>query len=170
MSKRRVMLALGAIFGCCLSWCLSSGCVTTKRALIEPAPVLNKSAQSIFDLPIYRADIHGYRMHEALDRLSEAVEATSKGQLRFVFQISWLKPREYMRKYGGLAAWPIPNPLNPFVHFQGANIDLRTIINSLCRQSGWTYDEVITPVGYVFTVRERRGAGPSTKSESTATP
>jgi len=131
---------------------------------------LNKSAQSIFDLPIYRADIRGYRMYEALDKLSKAVETTSNGHVRFVFQISWLKPREYMRKYGGLAAWPIPNQLNPFVHFQGANIDLRTVIDSLCRQSGWTYDEVITPVGYVFTVKERPGAGPNTKSDSTARP
>jgi hypothetical protein len=33
-------------------------------------------------------------------------------------------------------------------------------VDSLCRQSGWTYDEVITPVGYVFIVRERREVFP----------
>jgi hypothetical protein len=149
---------------------VTNGGTTTKRAIIDPAPALNKSAQSIFDLSIYRADIRGYRMYEILDKLSEAVEIASKGQLRFVFQISWLKPQEYMRKYGGLAAWSIPDQLNPFVHFQGANIDLRTIIKSLCRQSGWTYNEVITPVGYVFTVRERPRADRNTTSEPKTTP
>jgi hypothetical protein len=164
------MLWLGGVFVYCLLWPVSSGGSTTKRAVIDPAPALNKSSQTIFDLSIYRADIRGYRMHEALDKLSEAIERASKGQLRFVFQLSWLNPQEYMRKYGGLAAWPIPSQLNPFVHFQGANIDLRTIIKSLCRQSGWTYNETITPVGYVFTVRERPRTGSSTKSECTAIP
>lgn len=163
-TNRRGMLRLVTTFVCCLFWSLTNGGITTKRAIIHPAPDLNKSAQSIFDLSIYRADIRGYRMHEALDKLSNAVEIASKGKLRFVFQISWLKPQEYMRKYGGLAAWPIPNQLDPFVYFQGANIDLRTVINSLCQQSGWTYNETITPVGYVFTVRERPRAGPNTKS------
>ena len=142
-----------------LVWCLllpiTNADTPTKRAVIEAAPALTKSAQSIFDLSIYRADIRGYRMHEALEKISKAVEIASNSKLRFVFQISWWKPQEYMRKYGGLAAWPIPKPLNPFVQFHGANIDLRTIIKSFCRQSGWTYDESITPVGYIFTIREK---------------
>jgi hypothetical protein len=168
MIKRRAVLDLAAILACLLS-APSSGCVTTKRAIIEPAPALNKNTRSIFDLPVYRVDIRGYRMYQALDTLAQAVEARSNGQVRFVFQISWLKPREYMRKYGGLAAWPIPDPLNPFVHFQGTNVDLRTIINSLCQQSGWAYDEVITPVGYVFTVRESPGVGRDRNRDGTAT-
>lgn len=162
------MLDLATILACLLS-VPSHGCVTTKRAIIEPAPALNKNARSIFDLPVYRVDIQGYRMYEALDKLAQAVKAQSNGRVRFVFQISWLKPQEYMRKYGGLAAWPIPDPLNPFVHFQGVNVNLRTIINSLCQQSGWTYDEVITPVGYVFTVRESPRVGRTMKGDGTAT-
>jgi hypothetical protein len=153
--KERSVLPLAGIFLCYLISAVSGRGMMTERAIIDPAPSLNRTGESIFDLSVYRADIRGYRMHEALDKLSEAVDRASKGQLRFVFQISWLKPREYMQKYGGVAAWPIPDSLNPFVHYQGANIDLRTIIRSLCRQSGWTYSETITPVGYVFTVRER---------------
>ena len=157
-----------AIFACLLS-APSGGCVTMKRAIIEPAPVLNKNARSIFDLPVYRVDIRGYRMYEALGKLAQAIEAHSNGEIRFVFQISWLKPQQYMRKYGGLAAWPIPDSLNPLIHFQGVNVDLRTIINSLCHQSGWTYDEAITPVGYVFTVRELSGVARKTNRSGKAT-
>src|SRR5947209_4525759 len=117
MIKRRAMLDLAATVACLLS-AASNGCVIAKPAIIESAPTLNKNARSIFDLSVYRVDIQGYRMYDVLDKLAQAVKARSNGELRFVFQISWLKPQEYMQKYGGLAAWPIPDPLNPFVHFQ----------------------------------------------------
>jgi hypothetical protein len=168
MKTDRGAFWLGAMIVCCLLSAITSGDIEAKRAVIDPAPALSKSGQCIFDLSIYRADIRGYRMVEALDKLSQAVKTASNDQLRFVFQISWLKPQEYMRKYGGLAAWPLPDQLNPFVHYEGVNIDLRTIIKAFCRQSGWTYDETVTPVGYVFTVREKPRRRPNAKSNGTA--
>jgi hypothetical protein len=136
---------LWPVLAYCFVCCAELGCVTTKRATIEPAPVLSKTENSILDLPINRVDIHGYRMHEALDKLAKAIETSSKGKYRFVIVTTWIKAKEYSQKYGSAdiaGKWPTPNP---YVHFQGINTNLRAVIDSLCQQSGWKYES--TPIG-----------------------
>jgi hypothetical protein len=146
MNRLKTRPRLWAILAYSLICCTDFGCVTTQRAIIEPAPNLPKAAHSILDLPINRVDIHGYQMRSALDKLSDSIEATSHGQYRFVVVTTWIKASEYARKYGveHVTEWPYPNP---FVRFQGVNTNLRTVLDSLCQQSGWKYDPEITPIG-----------------------
>jgi hypothetical protein len=173
MNRLKTLSSSWTILVYCLVCCTELGCVTTKRAAIEPAADLSKKARSIFDLPIYRVDIRGYRMYEALDELSKAIERASHGRVRFVFQLSSIggarEAREWLQKYGTTPVWPIPGPLNPYVSVRAENTNLRRIVDSLCQQSGWIYNEAITPVGYVFIVRERPEVSPTPNPKVRAT-
>jgi hypothetical protein len=158
MNRLKTLPDFCTILAYCLVCCTHSGCAEERHAIIQPATAFPKSG-AVFDLPIYRVDIRGYRMYEALEELSKAIEGTSRRRFRFVFQLTSVggprEAREWLQKYGTAPVWPIPDALNPFVYVEAENTNLRRIVDSLCRQSGWTYNEVITPVGYVFIVREK---------------
>ena len=69
------------------------GCGTTKDITILSSPVQPPDARDILDLPVSRVEIRGYRMQEALAKISEAVRQRSGGSLHFYYGLASSKSR-----------------------------------------------------------------------------
>ena len=86
-------------------------------------------------------------MHEALEQLADAIQAASRGEVRFIYATSWKNQSRYAKIYASPEQWPSPDPL---VHISASNVRLQTVLDVLCQQSGWSYQ--FTPMGMRFLV------------------
>jgi hypothetical protein len=131
----------------CLIFPVANSCFTPRRAIVQPSPAVKEGRQPLLALELKRVEIQGYHMHEALEKLADAIQATSRGKVRFIYTTSWKNQLRYTRIYTSPEQWPSPDPL---VHINASNVRLQTVLDILCQQSGWSYE--FTETGMRFLV------------------
>lgn len=131
----------------CLIFSTANSCVTPRRAIVQPDPAVREGRDPLLTLELKRVEIQGYHMHEALEKLADAIQAASRGKVRFVYTTSWKNQLRYTRIYRSPEQWPSPDPP---VHINASNVSLQTVLDILCQQSGWSYE--FTETGMRFLV------------------
>jgi hypothetical protein len=97
-----------------------------------------KGRPGILDLRLEQVVLLDIRMERALVELADGIAASTNRMVQFAVIIE--NSRDPMDR--------IPKR-DPKVRFEGSNVTLRQVIDSLCQQSGWSYARV--PPGYAFT-------------------
>ena len=101
-----------------------------------------KGTPTILDLRLERVVISDVKMEKALFLLADGIASATHGKVHF--SILTENSRDYMDR--------IPKR-DPKIHFEGTDVYLRQVVDSLCRQAGWSYAKV--PPGYLFTDSDR---------------
>jgi hypothetical protein len=134
MSARSHIVGVSA----CLAAAIAlSGCAAeTQIVLASSVPPLQRE---LLDVRIASVTIEGTRMHEALGKLSEQIRNQSGGKLVFEYNMGL-----ELEKH------------NPKLSIHAKDIPLRTLLDDMCRQSGWTYitrTPGLLPPGIYFLAR-----------------
>jgi hypothetical protein len=97
---------------------------------------------TILDLRLERVAISGLHMEQAIFQLAQGIASSTHGKVNFA--VSTENSRDPMDR--------VPKR-NPKVRFEGSNVSLRQVVDTLCQQSGWSYTK--TDAGYAFTDDDR---------------
>jgi hypothetical protein len=114
-------------------------CILSSCAVIEPqsrvaAEVSAKQSRQLWplDVKFSRVSLQNVRMVDAIMFLSKVIREYPGKIPRFSWSI----------EVGPPSANP-PPPTNPLVSIEASNATLREILDKLCAQAGWTYEEVL---------------------------
>lgn len=131
--KRLILIVLMMSGAACAG--AGSRCVVITSGYFFP-PTDHKA--SILDLRLEQVSIAGVSMEQAVFKLAEGIRSSSKGKINF--PVSTQNSRDPM---------DLIAKRDPQVHFDGSNVSLRKVVDTLCQQAGWSYTK--TAPGYVFT-------------------
>jgi hypothetical protein len=115
-------------------------CTAKEKVVIKTTGqfAVAKGNLKVLDLRLEHVVLSDIRMERALFALAEGIASSTNRKVQFALLIENSQdPLDRIPKR------------DPKVRFEGSNVTLRQVIDSLCQQSGWSYARV--PPGYAFT-------------------
>ena len=107
--------------------------------------------RDIFNIRFKQIDIRGCKIWDVIVLLAEGIEKSSDGKRHFEVGLESSRTARYLDERVPPSRWDLGGPNTNLV---GSNMTLEAIINTLCLQAGWSYDDH-TRVGTMFTNSKR---------------
>jgi hypothetical protein len=108
-------------------------------------------ARDVFNVRFKHIEIRACRIWDVILLLTETIEKSSGGKRHFEVGLESSRTAKYLDERVPASRWDVSGPK---VSLVGSNMTLEAIINALCLQAGWSYDDH-TPVGIMFTDSKR---------------
>src|SRR5205807_2491560 len=109
------------------------------------------SERDVFNVRFNKVDVRVCKIWDVVVSLAEEIEKGSKGKRHFEVGLESSPTEKYLDKHVPASEWDLSGPK---LDFAGSDMTLEAIINALCLQAGWSYDDH-TPVGTMFTDSKR---------------
>jgi hypothetical protein len=120
----------------------------TPTLAIDPGSLRERD---IFNVRFKQINVQGCKIWDVIILLVEAIEKSSGGKRHFAVGLESSRTQRYLDERVPASRWNLDGPKISLV---GSNMTLEAIINALCLQAGWSYDDH-TPVGTMFTDSKR---------------
>src|SRR5215217_9086408 len=143
-----VILALGVTD--IASAIASATCSSGKKPAFIIDPV-SLGERDVFNVRFKKIDVRGCKIWDVVVLLAEEIEKSSNGKRRFEVGLESSRAERSLDQRVPTSQWDLGGPKIKLV---GSNMTVEAVIDTLCLQAGWSYDDH-TPVGTMFTDSKR---------------